>query len=193
MSRQKEFNEDEVLEKAMLLFWEKGYYATSAQNIVDKLGISRSSIYDTFFDKKNLFKRALQKYVRDQSKGLFDMLEQTDNLKETIRNVFIFTAQSAIEEKSSKGCFMINTAIELSFSDSEIKAMVESNFTDVENAFATSIRKAQQAGKFPIEKDPLALGSFLANSLAGLKVSVKVISDSKYYNGIIETVMKFLD
>ena len=62
MARIKEFDENEVLERAKLLFWKQGFHATSIQNLVDHLGISRGSIYDTFGGKNELYEKALKVY-----------------------------------------------------------------------------------------------------------------------------------
>jgi TetR/AcrR family transcriptional repressor of nem operon len=62
MARTKDFDENEVLKKAVDIFWLKGYSATSMQDLVDGLGISRSSLYDTYGDKHTLFMKALESY-----------------------------------------------------------------------------------------------------------------------------------
>ena len=65
MARTKDFDEDEVLTKAMNLFWLNGYNGTSMQDLVDGLGISRSSLYDTFGDKRSLFLKTLENYKKN--------------------------------------------------------------------------------------------------------------------------------
>ena len=60
MARTKEFNEDQALDKAIEIFWHKGYNGTSAQDLVNHLGLSRSSLYDTFGDKQKLFVKSLK-------------------------------------------------------------------------------------------------------------------------------------
>ena len=67
MARTKDFDEDEVLDKAMYLFWNQGYNGTSMQDLVDGLGISRSSLYDTFGDKHSLFIKTLENYKKNAS------------------------------------------------------------------------------------------------------------------------------
>ena len=75
MPRTKAFDEQEVLEKAMELFWKKGYYATSIQDLVNHLGINRASLYDTFGGKKKLFLHTFSHYRTVNTQGVKDFLE----------------------------------------------------------------------------------------------------------------------
>lgn len=72
MARAKEFDYDEVLEKATELFLEKGYDNTSFQDLVNHLGIHRRSIYDTYGDKLQLYLKVLEMNIREKFKAIFD-------------------------------------------------------------------------------------------------------------------------
>lgn len=85
MARVKEFDEDVVLDKAVALFWTKGYNGTSAQDLVDHLGISRSSLYGTYGDKHTLFLKALQRYREKNSAAFLKLVKASDNAGESIK------------------------------------------------------------------------------------------------------------
>ena len=74
MPRIKTFDENEVLVKAMNLFWKQGYSATSVQDLVSHLGINRASLYDTFGDKEQLFKKSFALYRKSTMEGLLSLI-----------------------------------------------------------------------------------------------------------------------
>src|SRR5436309_2382108 len=98
MARKKEFNEDELLVKATNLFWRKGYNATSAQDLVDELKINRSSLYNTYSDKKTLFEKALKKYQEQQTNAIIDMLNKADDPEEAIKQIFDNLVKESCED-----------------------------------------------------------------------------------------------
>src|SRR5436305_13985260 len=98
MARQKEFDRDEVLHKAMEVFWTRGYEGASMQDLVKRMGINRQSIYDTFGDKHSLFLQSLDRYREIESRKLFAVLERPGSVKKNLRQLFeevISTAESA--------------------------------------------------------------------------------------------------
>ncbi len=82
MARTKDFDEQEVLKKAVCLFWNKGYNATSMQDLVDQLGISRSSLYDTYGDKHTLYLKALEEYQQTNGGKLCSIVHESASAKE---------------------------------------------------------------------------------------------------------------
>jgi TetR/AcrR family transcriptional repressor of nem operon len=103
MARTKDFDEDDVLEKAVELFWRKGYNATSMQDLVDGLGISRSSLYDTFGDKHTLYIRALEKYKALGSGQMCSIVSNAASAKEAIRKLLELAIGEASADEQRKG------------------------------------------------------------------------------------------
>ncbi|HEY4337415.1 MAG TPA: helix-turn-helix domain-containing protein, partial [Puia sp.] len=89
MARKKEFDEAVLLDKAVDLFWRNGYHATSAQQLVDTLGISRSSLYDTYTDKRTLFLKALKQYQDRNAKALIQYVNQATDAEQGVRGIFL--------------------------------------------------------------------------------------------------------
>lgn len=192
MSRTKEFDEADVLGKAVALFQSKGYNGTSAQDLVDTLCISRSSLYDTFGDKRTLFIKALKHYQLTASKSMIEMVNNSTNIEETIRIIFTTTIKEALEDKLSKGCFMVNTTIELAPHDKEIAEIVNQNMADVEQALCLAIKKGQNQGVFTKSKSALALARFLFNNISGLRVASKSGAEKKVYDDVVQVVLSAL-
>src|ERR1700755_2679328 len=106
MARTKDFDENEVLCKAIDLFWRKGYNGTSMQDLVDGLGISRSSLYDTYGDKHTLFIKALESYKGTNAVKFGDIISNSGTAKETIKKILEFITGGLLEDECHKGCFM---------------------------------------------------------------------------------------
>jgi len=192
MARTKEFDENTILTKAMNLFWCKGYNATSAQDLVDGLGISRSSLYDTFGDKHNLFVLSLKEYRKQMAGGLIEMIENSTNAEKTIKQIFQVATTETLEDKLQKGCFMVNSTIELAASDREIAKIVNENMQDIENALCSIIKKGQDEGQFNSNYSALSLSRFLFNTISGIRVASKSGADKKVYDDIVKVTLSVL-
>lgn len=186
MARTKEFDEDAILQKAMNLFWSKGYNATSAQDLVDKLGISRSSLYDTFTDKYNLFISALNYYRKEVADNMVKLIDETDDVEQMIKQIFQTVIADSVESKLTSGCFMVNAGVELGAHDKKIAALVNESRQDVEDAFYRAVKKGQEKGVFSTKHSARSLARFLHNSITGIRASSKSGADKK----VLEDVMK---
>lgn len=105
MGRTKEFEINEVLDKAVQLFWKQGYEKTSMQDLVDFMGIHRRSIYGTFGDKHALYMKALKRYESTQNKKL----------------------RLLVERQEPVGCFIVNSGVELGVLDPEVASLVRAS------------------------------------------------------------------
>jgi TetR/AcrR family transcriptional repressor of nem operon len=185
MARAKLFSEEEILDKAMRLFWEKGYNATSAQDLVDGLGISRSSLYDTYGDKHSLFVAALKRYRKERIDPVLDGIDTATDLEQYIQNIFEAIIEEALNDECSKGCFMINSTVEMAPVDSEIASIANTILHDTEAALTKAIRKGQQEGIFTTKCAAHSLANFLINVINGLRVTVKFDTNKKMYDDIV--------
>src|SRR5262249_30052902 len=124
MARTKDFDKEEVLAKAVGIFWHKGYNGTSMQDLVDGLGISRSSLYTTFGDKHALFIKALRSYTTSEAIGRRHIMDHATSAKEAIRQLLELSTFEMIDDKQHKGCFLNNTAVEIAPHDKTISKLV---------------------------------------------------------------------
>jgi len=193
MARSKDFDESEVLTKAIQLFWYKGYNGTSMQDLVDGLGISRSSLYDTYGDKHALFIKALERYKELASGKMCNIVSNTASAKEAIKQLFEFTTIELLSDDQHKGCFMVNTAVEVAPHDKEVGNLVCQNDQQLEDAFYQAIKKGQQSGEISSRQDARALARFIFNSVKGIRVSAKSTSDKRIFDDIIKLTMSVLD
>jgi len=188
MARTKVFDEELVLNKAMNLFWERGYYATSAQDLVEGLGISRSSLYDTYGDKHSLFVKALKQYQKNRIDGSIKEAEEED-VEAYIRSLFEFAKAEALQDNRSRGCFMVNTAVEMAPVDTEVAVIVNTIMHDFENAVCLAIERGQKNGTFTTKHTARSLARFVFNSINGLRVTVKFDASQKAFEDIVDVCL----
>lgn len=190
MPRKQAFEPPFVLDKAVQLFWEKGYHNASAQNMVDALGLSRSSIYNSFSDKKTLFIKALCHYRERESAGLLAILETAEPSVDTLRALLQHVALSALDAQTCRGCFIVNSAVELGQHDADVRQIILENIDEVAAAFEKFIDKGQKNGHFNQRNSARDLAIFLFHGMTALRVTTKVTEDRAFLTTYIELVLQ---
>jgi TetR/AcrR family transcriptional repressor of nem operon len=192
MARKKDFDEDELLERAVNLFWRKGYHATSAQDLVDELKINRSSLYNTYTDKKTLFTKSLKQYQQKQTNAMLAMLDKADDAAITIKQIFDNLVNESIADTLLKGCFMVNTAVELAGVDQEVGVIVNENNKSVEDGLTKLIEKSRRSGKLSSKVEPRTLARFIFANITGIKVAARTGADKQTLQDIADVAISAL-
>jgi len=193
MARTKEFNEEQALNKAIEIFWHKGYNGTSAQDLVTHLGLSRSSLYDTFGDKQKLFSQSLKQYQKQSQDQIIKLLDESKNIKETLHAIFKQAVIESLEDRITKGCFMVNSSVELAMHDEEIAKIVKNNSQKMEEVFTNAVKKGQESGHISKAKDAKALSRFIFNTYSGIRVLARTGErDKQVYDDIVSTMFSIL-
>ena len=193
MARQKEFDRDEVLHKAMEAFWARGYEGTSIQDLVKHMGINRQSIYDTFGDKHTLFLQALDRYREIQSRRLFEVLERPGSMKNNLRRLFEDAVARALSEEGRWGCFVGNSISELAGRCKETATRTCNSVAVAEKMFQRAIEQGKQQGNFTGVNDSRAVARFLYSSLQGVIMMAKTSRDRKVLNDVVKVTLSVLD
>lgn len=193
MARTKEFKEDHALDKAIEIFWHKGYNGTSAQDLVTHLGLSRSSLYDTFGDKQKLFAQSLLRYQKQSQDQVIKLLDESENVKETLHDIFKQAVIESLEDRITKGCFMVNSSVELAMHDEEIAKIVKNNSQTMEEVFTKAVQKGQAAGHISKTIDARVLARFIFNNYSGIRVLARTGErDKQVYDDIIKALFSIL-
>jgi len=193
MARTKDFDENEVLNKAIGIFWHKGYNGTSMQDLVDGLGISRSSLYDTYGDKHTLFIKALESYQGINSDKICNIMNSSASAKEVIKNLLEFITNGLLKDRDQKGCFMVNAEVEVAPHDQEVSEMICKNDQQIEETFYKAIKKGQDTGEISPLRDARALARFISNNVKGLQVTAKSTTERAVFDDIIKLTLAVLD
>jgi len=172
MPWEKSFETNDAIEIAMEVFWEKSYTGTSISDLTNAIGIKRGSLYNAFRSKQELFVEALLKYDREhRSVGLIQ-LESNYEPREAICTLFETMVNQSISDKEKKGCFLVNTALELPLHTKEVAAIVRAAFQDIENFFERLIKRGQKQSEIPESVNPTES----AKGLLGLVISIRVLA-----------------
>ncbi len=179
MTRTREFDVNETLDKAMYLFWEKGYVETSVRDLVKCTGVAHAGLYSAFGDKEGLFKAAVKKYCLKIADEMFGVLEHKNAGRAEIEHVFEIILQMNQDGRLRNGCMLVNTAIEFSGTDEELKDMVLGNFNKLEKALGRALTHAVAAGEvrnnLPVERIAISMATTIhglaALSRAGMSFS----------------------
>ncbi len=193
MARTKDFDEKDVLSKAVCLFWHKGYNATSMQDLVDHLGISRSSLYDTYGDKHSLYLKALDAYQQAGVQRIDKMIAGAATAKEAINQLIGLFTKEVLNDEQQKGCFMVNAEIETAPHDTAVNELITKNEQTMEDAFYKVVAQGQQNGDITSKTDARALARFLMNTVKGIRVSVRSVKDEAFFDDIINTSLQVLN
>lgn len=191
MPRTKEFNEEEVLEKATELFWTKGFNATSIQDIVSFTGINRASLYGTYGGKKELFDKSLERYRLYNAQRIRDFFSNYSSVKEGLSKFYENSIADSLCDK--KGCFIVNTTTELLPGDDEIQSKLAENKKLFESIFEEYLRKGVESGELDSSKDIHSIAGLLFMLNNGLKVTAKINPDKAQLDMIIASALSVLD
>jgi len=166
MARYKEYDRDEVLEKTVGLFWQKGFKTTSMADIVQATGLNTASMYKEFGDKDGVFEETLKYYRQHIVSSRLQILIDQPNLKGIQKLI-----QVIIDSSSSvgyKGCLMMNHLAQINTISPEAANKVDDFCMALENLLETAFQNAQESGDISKEKDPAALANFVLCNLQGL-------------------------
>jgi len=193
MPRVKQFKEDEVLHKAMELFWEKGYNATSMQDIVTCLGINRGSLYDTFGGKKDLFDKSLSLYCSIHQEGTKNFITNQNTIKEGIRNIFELLIGKKGQDIDKRGCFCVNSTSEVANENEYVNELLNDNQQFYESLFYDFLHKGQKNGEISKEKDIKMIAFLIITLFSGIRVVSKFEKNNERLFSILDNILTLLD
>ena len=185
MSRKKEFDVDTVLHKAMLAFWDRGYEATSLNDLLDCMGIQRASLYNAFVDKHTLFLDTLRRYESVVRQADIAKRLKMSSPRQAILSLFDDTITVVVEHGARNGCCLINTALELSPHDEEVAEFIRKALTHMEQQF---FRKLIEKGRANGEIDKSVLPAQTARALLSLFIGLIVLSRSRPEKLLLQSI-----
>ena len=187
-----EYDPDQALNAAMHVFWQHGYEASSLQALLKAMELSKSSLYQGFGGKKELFLRCIDRYGEKISAMMRLLLENSSSGLEFIEELLLSSASEAKRTEVRRGCLLMNTASEFAQKDAEVAARVTIAFDCLRGLLTAAIRRGQQEGDITGEEDAQVLANYLLSSLAGIKTVVKSGADEKKVRDIVAIVIRAL-
>jgi TetR/AcrR family transcriptional repressor of nem operon len=192
MARTKSFDPDVAVDRAMEVFWSKGYANTTPQNLVDATGLGRGSLYNAFTNKHELFGRALRRYYERETVRLIEVLDGPGSPRERLRAAVTLVLDATREDTENRGCMATNAATELAGNDETVRHLVSRSFDRQTAAFRGTIEEGQRAGEIDADLDPGAAANFLLATVNGIRVLAKADPSPERLAGLADLAMRAL-
>jgi len=186
------FDEQKALQKAMNLFWLKGFNGTSMDELTKVTGLSRSSIYNSFGDKQNLFVQCLNFYKDWLLDTVRQSLEKITSPLKKIEMVFRVSVDGLLKDKDRKGCLIVNTTTELANIEDGILVFMKEYEEQIESLFQGWVKEGQQSGEISKSFSSLAFARHLFNSYSGIKIIAQTTNDRKTLDDIVNVTLSVL-
>ncbi len=194
MARHKEFEPTQALEKAMWLFWEHGYNATSIGDLVEATGVQRYGLYSTFGDKHALFLQVLDHYLDNWVSQMVRGLKNDDADWFAVRSFFLQFRELVDQFDNQKmGCLMCNSATELALHDTAVAEKMNIYETRLKTLFEKAIRQAQAVGQLGTNISPEKSGAYLVGIAVGLFNLSKTPMPIQDLNNYVNTALEGLE
>lgn len=188
MGRVKRFDPEEKLDIAVDAFWQNGFDASGIQELCTAMGLYPASVYGAYGDKRDLFVRALDRYMATVSRDAVQILGREASGMAAIRHYFQYIVDGIVDGKRQWGCLITNTIVELAQRDKEIAAKVALHLARLETAFAGAVARGRASGEIP-ETVPEEMANFLVCVVQGLNVLAKTKPPRESLEAIVSAAL----
>ncbi|MDD9158229.1 TetR/AcrR family transcriptional regulator [Aliivibrio sp. S4TY2] len=175
MAKNSKFDRIQVVDKAVDLYWEKGFYGTSMRNLQEVIDMRPGSIYAAFGSKEGLFKESLQRYTQ---LGITHLEQCCNEQKSPLLGLKSFIHHIVVEKRSSSPsgmCMLVKTVTELTNENEELLAEAKRSLKIMESEFEKVLKQAQEIGEIEKKKDTKQLAQFVQVQIAGLRTYARTV------------------
>ena len=192
MPRTETFDREDIIRKSIEVFQARGYNGTSIQDLVDATGLNRSSIYNSFGSKQDLYRMALSYYEEENTREFRKALLRSSNAHEALERILKSAVFSALEDKEGKGCFILNCKSELGNTDEQLRDWLNKNQEKSISLFTEIVAEGQGEGSINKNHSALRYGYSLFNTFQGLRMTGILLQDKDVLEGIIHNTLEQL-
>jgi len=193
MARPQQFDQKQVLNSAMQLFWLKGYANTSIKDLTDATSLMPGSLYGAFKSKRGIFVEALDSYFENIYTDVSEVLESDEPALKRIRLFFEYVLHQMEKDQAAKSCLMVNTLLEMPANDEEINHRITAMFEKMEELFCQVLKEAQINGDLVTGGNPESLAKMLMSGLMGLQVYNKMQTGQLALTQIVNNLLSILE
>lgn len=193
LARPREFDVDQTLERALQVFWAKGYEAASLDDLCGSTGLGRSSLYAAFGDKQGLYLSALERYEAAALARIDAALASRVSPRDGIAAFVDRIIEDIVAGPGRRGCFVGNCAAELARQDRTVAAQLRRSLERIQNKFRDALLLARDAGQIGKGADVDALAAFLVSGIQGLRLIGKVNPDRALLQNIAKVMLRCLE
>lgn len=173
MGRPREFDEQQVLERALEVFWTHGYEATSVTDLMEATGLAKGSVYKGFGDKKSLFMRTLEMYLARGRAKYVELDKSQPDALEVLRQWLTCGVDMGMTRGVRKGCFGVNCTVELAPHDEDVRELLKQHERQLEALFERTLRRGKAEGSLQSSLDPHTAARWLTTIVSGVQVASK--------------------
>nr|WP_321234915.1 TetR/AcrR family transcriptional regulator [uncultured Psychroserpens sp.] len=192
MPKVETFDRDFVVSQATEVFHDKGYNATSMQDLVDATGLNRSSIYNSFGCKLSLFIDCLEAYQNKYQKKTSNVLLDAKNPANAIELLFHMYKSDMLNDKNDRGCMITNCKSEMANHDKKITSFLNLNQKNTLEFLEDLVERGQQEKHINTNKSAKEYAMYLFSSLQGFRMTGILVQNEKQLDGIIKTILQTL-
>ncbi|MEL6625076.1 MAG: TetR/AcrR family transcriptional regulator [Bacteroidota bacterium] len=189
MARPRAFDMETVLNRATEMFWTRGYHATSMDELLKHMKLSRASFYTNFTNKETLYQMVLERYRNTQSGVIERVISLGLSPLETIKRILTVGLQADAEGATNRGCFMVNSTSEMETLNEDVKEIIRCNQRDMEGLFEQLIRKAQEKGEINPSKNAAVLAVYIFSYFQGVKLSSMTHENVEVLQATLDVMM----
>ncbi|WP_432033930.1 TetR/AcrR family transcriptional regulator [Streptomyces antibioticus] len=191
MARTREFDIDRAVDRAMDLFWRRGYAETSLQDLLKAMAIGSGSFYAAFGSKEALYLRCLDRYTTLQGGSLEKVFEETAELRPALRSLLTSLLEADLADPA-RGCLVVNASTQCGDMPTAAER-VNTAVRQVESFLAGALERAQTRGELPPEKDPRELARFLTTFIQGIRVAGRARMGRQFTEDALHVALRVLD
>lgn len=192
MPKVETFNKELVIRQASNIFHTKSYSLTSMQDLVDATGLNRSSIYNSFGSKLDLYMECLRWYQKESKNNVQKIVKKAKNAKSTLEDIFLMNLVKK-NNGIDNGCMINNCITEMANQETVINQFLCNNQQNMVQLFETLVAQGQMEGVFNTQQLPKVYGLYLLNAFQGLKVSSILSKDNKELESVVYTTLSVLN
>jgi TetR/AcrR family transcriptional regulator, transcriptional repressor for nem operon len=192
MARPREFDEDTALEAATQLFWNNGYEATSMRDLADRTGMTTPSLYNAFGDKRAIYRLVLDRYIRQALEACSAIFGGEDPPLRALERYFDALIEEALADALQKGCFVVNTALEVAPHDADFRDLVTNVFDQIEKYLRDCIVSGQSDGTIRTKLPAADLARLFLGTMLGIRVLARTSSERELLTGVVRPLFALL-
>ena len=193
MARTKEFDPDKTFDKALALFWHKGYAETSMRDVVAYTGVAHAGLYSVFGSKRELFRSALERHLDINMTRLTAKLTSPNSGRAELEQFFFMMLEFVQTGNFDDGCFMANSAVAFGTEPGDILDIFNEHIERMESSFRIALENAKACGEVRADLDPLAVADLLVTVFNGMAVLARGNSGYDRIERSIRTALTVLD
>jgi TetR/AcrR family transcriptional regulator, transcriptional repressor for nem operon len=164
MARNVEFNEEEAIQKAMEVFWKKGYSGASLRDLTDAMKINSSSLYNTIGDKHELFVKCIKNYTETRME---EVKRRAAGAQSPLAAIISFINDAVTVIINGDSCMAINTAFEIAATDKAIQDILKADNDFIQDFLISQLAKAMEQGEISSDEEPELLADYFMSTWTG--------------------------